>query len=495
MTRMSAWRWAWGVVVFCAMAATISSAQGTFTTLLSFDGTHGSGSSGALTQGSDGNFYGTGGGGANYRGTVYKVTPDGRLTRLHSFCTLARCADGEYPQSTLVQATNGKFYGTALSGGSGPDGCGTVFEITSVGQLTVLHTFVGADGCGPYSGLIQAANGSLYGTTYVGGLSSNGGTVFKISEAGEFTSLYSFCSLTNCADGARPMSSLVQGTDGNLYGVTVLGGYSNACSISVFPSGCGTVFKITPSGKLTTVYNFCSLPNCADGAGPMASLIQATNGNFYGTTYNGGTNCLPYGCGTAFEITPTGKFTMLHSFCSLANCADGYYLQSPLMQATDGNFYGTTPYGDTEIYPGGTIFEITSTDAFISIYSFCSLANCADGGIPLGGLLQATNGTFYGTTTQGGTSSDGTAFILDVGLAPFVSFIHNPAKIGQQFGILGYGLTGTTSVSFNGTPAKFKAQSDTLLVATVPAGATTGYVTVTTPSATLTSNVPFHVIR
>jgi uncharacterized repeat protein (TIGR03803 family) len=491
--RHDLWKRVCAVFLFCAANAIASSAQVSFTTLLNFNGTDGTGSSGALVQGSDGNFYGTGSGGANSRGTVYKITPSAKLTRLHSFCTLARCADGESPLGALVQGSNGKFYGTALTGGSGPDGCGTVFEITAVGEFTTLHIFEGTDGCGPYSGLVQAADGNFYGTTYVGGVNSGGGgTVFKITAAGEFTSLYSFCSLPNCADGDFPLDSLVQGNDGNLYGTTAVGGDGSACSASLFPEGCGTVFKITPNGKLTTLYSFCSLPNCADGSGPEASLIQASNGNFYGTTPEGGANCSPYGCGTAFEITPAGKLTTLYSFCSLPNCADGYPSYASLVQATDGNFYGTTSAGG--VFGEGSIFEMTAAGTLTTLYSFECSNTCLDGASPNAGLLQATSGLFYGTTGYGGTSNDGIAFTMSTGLVPFVSFIRNPAKVDQQFGILGQGLTGTTSVLLNGAAASFTIASDTLLTATVPAGAATGYVTVTTPTGTLTSNVPFHVL-
>ena len=181
----------------------------------------------------------------------------------------------------------------------------------------------------------------------------------------------------------------------------------------------------------------------------------------------------------------------MYSFCSLTNCADG---SSPnlLTQGSDGNFYGTTESGGIG---DGTVFEITSTGTLTTLHSMCSETLCSDGSSPIGGLLQATNGAFYGTTYMGGTSNDGIVFRLNTGLAPFVSFIRNPAKVGQQFGILGYGLSGTSGVVFNGTSANFTAKSDTLLVATVPSGATTGYVTVITPSGTLTSNVPFRVIH
>ena len=184
--------------------------------------------------------------------------------------------------------------------------------------------------------------------------------------------------------------------------------------------------------------------------------------------------------------------TTLYSFCG---CTDGSYPQG-LVQATDGNFYGTTIAGGTN---GGTVFAITPSGSLTTLYTFCSQSGCTDGQSPDGELAQDTNGNFYGTTAFGGTSDDcefgcGTVFSLSTGLGPFVSFVRNPAKVGQTFGILGQGLNGTTGVLLDGAPATFIVKSDTLLEATVPAGATTGPVTVTTPSGTLTSNVPFRVL-
>lgn len=223
----------------------------------------------------------------------------------------------------------------------------------------------------------------------------------------------------------------------------------------------------------------------------MASVSSITQIAVNVPTSAAGANCGPYGCGTLFEVSGNHLST-LYTFCNLANCADGSKPVS-LIQGSDGNFYGSTNEGGTGNPRYGTVFKFTSAGALTTLYSFCSTTGCADGKFPVG-LLQATNGIFYGTTGEGGTSNDGTVFSLNDGLAPFVSFIRNPAKVGQQFGILGYGLTGTSSVSLNGVTTGFTVKSDTLLTATVPTGATTGYVTVTTPSGTLTSNVPFHVI-
>jgi len=479
MVRVNGWRWVWGVIVVCMSIAGISHAQANLTTLVALQFKSGINPySMVLTQGADGNFYGTIPTGGLGAGTVFRVTPSGKFTLLHTFSS---GADGGGPQGSLVQATNGLLYGTTAGGGDNQRG--TVFEMSTKGVLTTLHSFNDTDGSNPRGGLVQAANGNFYGTTGGGG-AYGGGTVFKMTAAGSLTTLYSFCSAPACADGQDPVAALVQGTNGNFYGVTALGGINSE----------GTVFEITPEGKLTTLYAFCSLTNCADGSEPQASLMQAIDGNFYGTTYRGGAGefCSATSCGTVFKITPAGSLSTLYSFCSLPACADGRIPYSSLVQATDGNFYGTT-YGDGA-YSGGTAFELTPSGTLTTVYNFCSLINCADGYAPYAGLLQATNGSFYGTTYLGGAHFYGTVFTLSSGLGPFVAFIRNPAKVSQQFGILGYGLTGTTSVSFNGVAAKFKLQSDTLLVATVPAGATTGYVTVTTPSGALTSNVPFRVI-
>jgi len=187
-----------------------------------------------------------------------------------------------------------------------------------------------------------------------------------------------------------------------------------------------------------------------------------------------------------------GKLATLYSFCIQTNCTDGYTPMAGLVQGTDGNFYGTTGNGGMSDY--GTIFEITPGGALTTLYSFCTQTNCTDGATPYGGLVEGTNGTLYGSTFYGGVDSDGTVFSLAKGLGPFVIFVRAAGKVGETGPILGQGFTGTTSVAINGIAADFTVISDTDIRATVPVSATTGYVTVTTPSGTLTSNVPFHVI-
>ena len=268
----------------------------------------------SLVLGSDGNFYGTTGGGASNLGTVFKITPGGTLTTLYSFCSLTNCADGYYPYAGLIEV-GGNFYGTTEEGGE--NGAGTVFKLipspTTPWTLTTLYSFCTltncTDGGHPYAGLIQASDGNFYGTTEGFG-ANHGGTAFKLTPSGGLTSLYSWCSQTNCTDGEGPSSGVIEGTDGNFYGTTVLGG-----------AGTGTVFMLTPSATtpwpLTLLHSFT---NDYNGESPQAGLIQGSDGNFYGTTSGGGTNAEG---GTVFKIGPSGGLTTLYSFCSQTNCADG----------------------------------------------------------------------------------------------------------------------------------------------------------------------------
>jgi uncharacterized repeat protein (TIGR03803 family) len=374
-------------------------------------------------------------------------------------------------------------------------GCGTIFKITPGGTLTTLYSFCAQSGCtdgaNPIGWLVQAANGDLYGTTIVGGANPGtsgigGGTVFKITPSGSLTTLYSFCAQSGCADGETPMAGLIQAANGDLYGTTAEGGANGPYD--------GTIFKITPGGTLTTLYSFCSQSGCTDGGFPLAGLVQGTNGDLYGTTNGGGANCAPNGCGTVFKITPSGSLTTLYSFCSQSGCMDGSDPEAGLVQATDGDLYGTTSFnGDT--YNGGTIFKITPSGMLTTLYSFCQSANpCTSGEYPQAALIQDTNGHLYGTTSFGGTGYAGTVFSLSVGLGPFVETQTTAGEVGEVVKILGNDLTGATSVSFNGTPAVFKVSASSLITTTVPAGATSGEVQVVTPSRTLSSNVPFRVL-
>jgi len=478
----------WSVFLLGAATSMSLPAQ-TLTTLHRFNVTNGEYAEGALVQGTDGDFYGTTNeGGANGVGTVFKITPGGVLTTLYSFCVQTACADGSFPAAGLVQATNGTFYGTTGHGGAAincPQGCGTVFKITANGKLTTLHTFCSQacdDGAYPFGGLVQAANGALYGSTV--------STVFKITPAGGLTTLHTF----NSAEGSN-LSGLIQATNGDFYGTAESGG----------AHGYGTVFKITPAGGVTTLYSFCSESGCPDGGSPVSALVQATNADFYGTTPIGGIgsdyDCSSGGCGTVFSITPAGKLTTLYSFCTQNACADGARPLGALVQSTDGSLFGVTYEGGVSnpcpyvvyLYGCGTIFKITPAGALSTVYTFLG---STDGALPGAGLVQATNGNFYGTTGADGTTfgGSGTFFRLSVGLTAFVETHPTSGKVDTIVKILGNNLSGTTSVTFNGTAAVFKVVSSSEITATVPSGASTGMVQVVTPSSTLSSNVPFRVL-
>lgn len=495
MKNFTKWTMGLAIVLTSTVITTQSAHAQTFTNLFNFDGTDGSRPNG-LVQAANGDFYGTTntGGASSYCwegcGTVYQITPSGSLTRVHSFCDATNaagyCTDGNGPTSALIQAINGDLYGTTPSGGA--YGEGTVFKIAPSGTLTTLYSFCALgqypnclDGISP-SNLVQATNGALYGTTPGGGANGRG-TVFKITLDGTLTTLYNFCSQFGCTDGAGPAAGLIQATEGNFYGTTSTGGGGG---------GFGTVFKITPSGTLTTLYSFCTSyyeANCPNGGvNPSGGLIQATNGKFYGTTQYSN---LDPGRGSVFEITSSGMLTTLYTFCTATdgnNCTDGENPTTGLIQATNGDLYGITFWGGAN--NNGMVFQITPGGALTTLYSFSD----AGGDAPNAALIQATNGNFYGTGNGLPDYGEGTVFSLSVGLGPFVETQTTSGKMGASVRILGTDLAGATSVTFNGTPATFTVNSTgSAISATVPTGATTGTLTVTTPGGVLSSNKPFTV--
>ena len=422
--------------------------------------------SGIVAQGRDGNLYTTSpSGGTGTGGTVFKITPSGTVTVLYSFDSI----HGATPYAGLTLGTDGNFYGGAATAGSGC--CGTIFKITPSGVLTVLYNFSGAaDGGVPQAPPIQGTDGNFYGTGTGGG---NGyGTVYKLTPSGVLTTLYSF----DVTHGAFPQSPLIQATDGNFYGTTLNGGTNGSQ---------GVVFKITPSGKLTTVFNF----DGTHGVSPIGPLVQSTDGNFYGTTFGGGTGNV----GTVFRMTPTGVVTVLHSFNF---SPDGGRPNAGLVEATDGNFYGATSQGGTLGY--GTLYSITPGGTFMVLYNFDNTT----GAYPLVTLTQRTSGLLYGDTSKGGTgtvntcvgSGCGTFFSLNSGLGPFVGLVTTSGKVGKPVGILGQGFSNSSVVKFGGVQATSITRSGTTFIsATVPVGALTGSVTVTTGATTLTSNRAFRV--
>lgn len=302
------------------------------TVLHSFDPAEGRMPYAGLVRARTGKFYGvTSSAGAGLYGTVFEITPTGHLTTLHSFCSEPNCTDGSTPYGGLVEGSNGNFYGTTYAGGA--NGHGTVFEVTPTGKLTTLYSFCAqaqcTDGAPFFASLIEGRPLNLYGTTATGG-AYGAGTVFEITRKGRLRTLYSFCSQAHCADGSTPFAGLVQGRNGNFYGTTTEGGLNGTG---------GTIFEITSAGRFTTLYSFCSQPNCADGSNPYSGLVQGSDGNFYGTTHWLGAK---ENGGTVFEITPGGKLRTLYSFCAQPGCVDGLSPVAELIQGSTGKFYGST---------------------------------------------------------------------------------------------------------------------------------------------------------
>jgi uncharacterized repeat protein (TIGR03803 family) len=282
------------------MISMVASAQ-TFNLLVNFDGPNGSDPmpAGSLTQGLDGYLYGTTKlGGAYGFGTIFRLSKDGTVETLYSFCAQQGCIDGSNPNVGLILGTGGSLYGTTYSGGT--KGNGVIFKIDTRASFgfTTLHSFSGnPDGAHPSAALLRAVDGCFYGTTYSGGIFDYG-TVFEMSAAGAVTILHNF----DQTDGGLPGAALIQATSALFYGTCQIGG----------ANGQGVVFAITSRGVLSIVHNF----NSFDGAQPVAPLLQALDGNFYGTTQEGGQSeeCGMPGCGTVFRLSPKGRLIVLQTF-------------------------------------------------------------------------------------------------------------------------------------------------------------------------------------
>ena len=406
------------------------STNGGLTSLYSFPGGNdGADPQGGLVQGSDGNLYGTTqNGGTNGAGTVFTISTNGVLATLYSF---GSGSDGANPEAALVQGRDGYFYGTTYDGGT--NGAGTVFTISTNGALTSLYSFGSVqdtngfplDGAYPAAALVQGRDGYFYGTTEGGG-TNGAGTVFKISINGALTSLYSFGSVQDTngfpLDGAYPAAALVQGRDGYFYGTT--SGFDISTGSGY---GYGTVFKISTNGALTSLYSFFN------GGGIRPSgLVQGSDGNFFGTTeysYPGGLVSGPHGGGTVFKISSSGALTTLYSF---TGTNDGMFPRAGLVQGSDGYFYGTTEYNDSANLPGtfsgaGTVFKISTNGVLTTLYAFGTVTNAdgasLDGANPYASLVQGSDGSFYGTTYQGGTNGVGTVFRLTIVPQPQLTII------------------------------------------------------------------------
>jgi uncharacterized repeat protein (TIGR03803 family) len=317
---------------------------------------------------------------------------------------------------------------------------------------------------------VLGMDGSFYGTTLDHG--STGctygyggcGGIYKIKSTGKS---YAITKTFEQTDGANSSTPVVLGSDGNFYGTTTEGGSSFGKGYG----GGGVIFKITPSGTYTVLYNLCSLRGCLDGSDTLGGLTQGTDGEFYGTASNGGTRTYAGASsgGLVFKISSTGVYSVLYNFCSQPSCTDGNTPYGGPVQASDGNFYGTTQLGGT--HNDGVIFQLTPAGVLTVLYNF----DGTHGLYPEGTLVQHTNGILYGDTHSGGTSNYGVFFSLNMGLPTFAKLVTWWGKPGGTVGILGQGFKTATSVSFNGVPAiTFKKTGDTFITATVPVGLRAG---------------------
>jgi uncharacterized repeat protein (TIGR03803 family) len=418
------------------------------------------------------------------------------------------------PGGILTEGLTAEIYGTCPNVN---DTYGSIFSLTPSGSLANLYTFNAATGYYAAGGLTLVSDGNFYGAA-VGGGTANDGVLYRISPRGTYTVLHNFL---GGSDGAGPGGAPIEALDGNFYGTA--GG-----AIEVSPA---TVYKYTPSGTLTTIFQFnnaqgkfigapviqgsdgnlygtasqggasdngsiyklstsgillylYSFPGGKYGKFPYGPLIQASDGNYYGTTNYGG-NAGDYG--TVFKMDQQGVVSILYNF---KGSADGSRPFGGVMQATDGNLYGTTSASGTNGY--GTIFRISLTGKFKALYSFTA----AIGETPVSPPLQHTNGLFYGSLPFSSTYGYGAIYSLDMGLGPFITFVRSIGKVGQTVEILGHALEGTTEVTFNGVPASsFTVVSETYMTAVVPSGAVTGSVVVTTPKGPLTSNKAFRILK
>jgi len=353
----------------------------------SFDRDDGMAPNAALVDGGDGYLYGTtqqGGGGVGVNdpaGTVFRMTTDGSVTTLFTFDFQVT---GDEPYAGVLRLDDGTLFGTTRGSGAFD---GNVFQLSSTGDFTNLHgflgTLVGDDGGHPDATLAEGGDGNLYGTTTDGG-DFNAGTLYRIDTGGGYTLVHSFSGgLEPAEDGTTPEGALLLGDDGALYGTTSQLGQTP-------PFGAaGTVFRYTPGvAGVVTLHTF----HGTDGSGPNSTLVKGPGGYLYGTTSLGG----DHSSGTAFRIREDGSgFESLHSF----DYAEG----SPptgLVPASDGNFYGTSSSGGASGL--GTVFRLRPSGTVDVLFSFSSLNG---GGYSPRPLIQASDGNFYGTTYSGGAPS------------------------------------------------------------------------------------------
>lgn len=404
--------------------------------------------SGQLTQGADGNLYGTTtDDNTNNFGTIFMVTPSGTHMQLFQF----NGSNGARPVAGLTLASDGNFYGTTSAGGKG---YGTVFRFTPPSTLTVLHVFNFTDGSNPESAPVQAKDGNLYGATYPG-------TTYRITlPAGTFKQL------PHNTPGFT-IDPLLLASDGNLYGTTFNGGPGG--------SGPGTVFQMTTAGAIKVIHNFTDTGS--DGGFPDSPLTQGADGNLYGTTAEGGTN----NSGEIFKLTLAGSFTMLHSFDvytgSFGVNNDGGGPVAGLLFASDGNLYGANSLGGA--FGNGTLFRATTGGAFTKLYDFGT--GLESGPQPLATLMEHTNGIYYGAADGSANSGSGNIYSLIPQGSIQILKVAGPVwvKPGDPVEILGNNLNEISTIAFAGVQAQFQPGSDTYFVAQVPFLAVDGLITAT----------------
>jgi uncharacterized repeat protein (TIGR03803 family) len=401
------------LLVFVCANPCIQASDITLTILGSFSGTNGADPWASLVQGNNGNFYGTtyaGGPTTNISdfghpgfGTIFKVTPDGFLTTLAAFYG----TNGSHPRASLIQASDGNFYGTTCYGGSatnvlsfGQIGYGTVFKMTPDGGLNTLVSFNGTNGACPTAGLAEGPDGNLYGTTRYGGTSFNDpraantgygvpgdGTIFRINTNGVLTTLFSF---TPDTQGGQPMAPLTLGSDGSFYGIISGGTY-----------GWGEIFRISLDGTFAPIASLDS----KNGPAQLSAIIESRDGGFYGVGQVSGA----YHCGAIYKVSPNHSISTVVSFTN-----SGAFSWGSVVEGTDGNLYGTTCNSSDHQY--GYVYQVLPKGDYAVIASF-ALTN---GSGPQTGMIQGRDGSLYGTTFSGGAYADqfglgyGTIFRLTV---------------------------------------------------------------------------------
>jgi uncharacterized repeat protein (TIGR03803 family) len=433
---------------------------GTLTTLYRFTyNSDGAYPVAGLIQARDGNFYGATTQGGTYpggatgygQGTLFKITPQGQLTVLHTFgyynSSNPTLSDGDTPMAGLVQGKDGNFYGTTYGGGVNDRG--TVFKMTPAGAVTLIHSFTGGpDGANPQCTLVPDSSGTLYGTTQTGGQNSKG-VVFKIKTDGEYTVLHAFSGYNSAmpalSDGDSPYSGLTLGADGNFYGTTVAGGQYNA----------GAVYRVTPQGALTLLSSFAA-GSYANGT----PLALGNDGNFYGTVES-----------EFYRITPSGTFTDLLNATGSVIFDTLPCSQAGLIQAGDGNFYGTLEFGG--LYGSGAVYRVTPNGVFTVIYAF---TGSTDSYSPYGPLVQGSDGDFYGTTLGGAETDYGTIFRIHfLNPTPVLTKL-SPSTLpaggpGFTLTVSGKSFVSGAEIRWNGAPMTTKFVSANQLTASIPASA------------------------